>query len=144
MAPRGDSSVVLAIFPFIFHGGDNGTPRPGVGVVTDENFWLIPHYLGQLEDDPRSTIFIHSIPWRLVDGWDHRKPIWGQQLFSVSHFTQEVDLSDDYSEAIRQNRRRREGLLFWERRDHEYVIQLIKKMITEKGAFDPSSRLETF
>ena len=143
-APRGDSSNVLAVFPYVIHQGDRSQPIPGLGVATEKNLWLIPHYIGQLEDDPMSNYYIRSIPWSQIEAWGQRYPIWGQQLLTIVRFTKPIDPKNSFSEEIeRQRPLPTEGLLFWGRKDHNYVIELIKQMIRDHGAFDPGSREKT-
>jgi len=143
MAPTGDSSNVLAVFPFVRHGGDDGVPRNNLGVVTEKNLWLVPHHLGQLEDDPRSDSYINSIGWEAIAGWDHHEPIWGQQFLKIYSFKQLIDPASSYEgEVKRQKGLRADGLFFWGRVGHDHVIELIIKMISEFGAFEPASRVK--
>jgi len=141
LAPRGDDSRVLSTFPFVLDGGDSGPPRPCIGVVTERNLWLIPHFPGQLADDPRSTIFIRSVKWSQLADWVNSKPHWGQQHLSLLGFDEDANLTGTIEQALERGEK---GFLIrmytWGQMDQTNASRLIVELVKSKGAFDPVNR----
>ncbi len=140
LAPKGDDSRVLSIFPFVLDGGDSGIPRPCIGVVTERNLWIIPHFPGQLVDDPRSTIFIRSVRWSQIADWVNAKPHWGQQTLALLVFEDDTNLTGTLEQALEKKKKFILPMYTWGQMDQTNARRLIVELVKSQGAFDPVNR----
>ena len=141
LAPAGDSSKILSLFPFVLDGGKSGPPVPCIGVVTEEYLWLIPHFQGQLADDPRSTIFIRSIEWSQIADWVIADPSWGQQAFGLLVFQKNSNFELTLDQALEENGKGFVLTMYtWGQMDQSNARRLIVELVKSKGAFEPANR----